>query len=497
MARVGLGSRLDPKSKIYYSYLSSTKHAGRVGDLINAHFRMGGSAALKVRFFIDCATSIAFSGKAPTILIESAQEGTSVYFSMQFHSEWLKELGFERIVKRWTEGAADSNDSQLFLMLSTITEELKLQWDEVSATAEFYAVISMQSGIKASPTAPRVDKADVGDEPPAQEAKQYIELGDLDYDKMLDRDVGKSSIRPPLTGQFVAGGLANEEVRQIIKGSAQTEQNNEKIVVSGGSEPTVDNEAITVDGAAAEKEMDEALNVEKIEKLTSSIYEQTQMIIESSKGVEPQVKAMASNMLKELMEEKSKLVEKTRDINQYLKQKDLEFRTRERGLQEELRRKDETLRQRSAAVNHLKEQFSKLMGTVEKLKANASGKASEDGYKERFEELQTRMEPMQKEREELSLKADKLLKQLDEFKRVNRQLMDRIAKLEKKRTNPGGPQGEEMRKKMSQLMQVAEQRRLESEMLRRQLEITKRELAEATNADADSQKDGQNGKKAA
>lgn len=482
MARFGLANRLDPKSKVYYSYLSSTRHSGRMADLIGAHFKLGGLPLFKARMFLDAASVFAFENKTQTLLIETALEGASLHFSAQFSSDRVFELGFERFQKRCLEKDVENESHALFKTLSLICDELLVVWNDDEACVEMGGVIQLEKGMNETPVVAAFERNETGaaapaEEPASREAKQYVELGDLAYDKLLSNDFGKSSIRPPLTGDFVAKGLAEEEVKQIVKGGTQAVER-EKIVVAGGkAEPE---EAIVVVGSSAAGD-GVSEEVERVGQMTTSILDKTQKLMEVvAEKVEPQAKTAVNNMFKELVEERSKLVERTREVNQTMKAREIEFRTKERSFTEELRRRDELLKHRSSAINHLKDQFAKLMGTVEKLKsANTQAVAKDDGFEEKYEEMRAKVEPLEAEREELSVKAEKLYRQLDEFKRVNRQLMDRISKLEKKRASPGGAQGDEMRKKMSKLMQVSEQRRLEAEVLKKQLDATRRELAEA------------------
>jgi hypothetical protein len=221
------------------------------------------------------------------------------------------------------------------------------------------------------------------------------------------------------------------------------------------------------------------------------------------------VKKLAEEMMGQLVEEKAKLYTLTRKLSWSVKKRDMEARNREKALQEELKRRDEMLKKKDVTVGHVRSQMAQLNMNMERLKNTAHGAVEDQQYRKRFDHLQklylaakdesmrhlreidklkkqltqaryaavSTPGPVTDETNELRETAEKTKRQAEEFRRMNKQLVDRISQLEKhKASSLAGGRVDEMRDRLEQAMKTVTTAKAETEELK----------AKATAAEADS-----------
>ena len=146
----------------------------------------------------------------------------------------------------------------------------------------------------------------------------------------------------------------------------------------------------------------------------------------------------------ELISERARLNELSKKLNASLRHKEHEFRVKEQTLQQELLRRDETIRSKNAAMMRMKDQSAKLQMMVERMKLTTPA-AEESATKHKYMQSQKLLVTSREENAELSKKADDLQhkldnihigvdqskfdrtsKELDEFKKMNAKLLDSV-----------------------------------------------------------------------
>jgi DNA repair exonuclease SbcCD ATPase subunit len=178
----------------------------------------------------------------------------------------------------------------------------------------------------------------------------------------------------------------------------------------------------------------------------------------ANESADNKARRLVNNLMGDLVSEKSRLNEMAKQLSLSIRQKEHRFQSREAGLREELKRKEEVIRLKDAAIVHHKEQLAQNASMLERLRG-AKNSASEDQVlkqqltvaqntvntmKDENKRLQRKLEELRaasaavtsgggkgraqtpEEFNELKTKHDRAIKQVDEFKKVNAQLMQRL-----------------------------------------------------------------------
>ena len=212
-------------------------------------------------------------------------------------------------------------------------------------------------------------------------------------------------------------------------------------------------------------------------------------------------------LMGELVGEKARLSEVAKKLNVSTRQKEYEFKTREATLQEELRRRDDTIRHKDSLLVRLKEQLSEVTMTLERTRANLKAGTEGSRYKQRYDLAQKMLAAAKQENSSLSAKVEELRTQLasaqgsskkgavssaelatlrakyehvnrqcEEFRKSNNQLAEKLAQAKRERNTAGG-NIEEMKKRLESAVQLATTRQREMEQLQLKLEELQREDA--------------------
>lgn len=217
-------------------------------------------------------------------------------------------------------------------------------------------------------------------------------------------------------------------------------------------------------------------------------------------------KRWMDGLMGELVTEKSRLHELAKKLNLSIRQKELEFRNREQILHEELRRRDEMLKQKNTALNRTKEQLANATMTMERLKSAGMGGADDAHLKQKFANTQKILAATKEENRQLADKIEELRsmlnsaqlaavknrgpspadfanlqnrmervqRQAEEFKKVNQQLLERLTESKKERS-PGALQMEEIKKRLDAAMQALAASRKDAESNHMRVEELQRE----------------------
>ena len=215
-------------------------------------------------------------------------------------------------------------------------------------------------------------------------------------------------------------------------------------VMSDDLEPAEQTETAVATEAALRELQDIARN-KKSKKLEATLHE-----IEEE--VEPnKAKRWVENLSSDLLQEKAKLTELQRNLAKQMRQRELEFKTSELALKQELKRKDELIYQKQAAIENKSEQIAQLNLAVERASTNSNDKESQlvkvkldraqrlaqmkeeeaKALVTKVRDLENRLIIAQAKAQkgndlQIAAKVQTLEKKVEEYKRINQRLMESL-----------------------------------------------------------------------
>ncbi|MCM2322574.1 MAG: hypothetical protein NDJ90_04870 [Oligoflexia bacterium] len=219
-------------------------------------------------------------------------------------------------------------------------------------------------------------------------------------------------------------------------------------------------------------------------------------------------KRWMDGLMGELVQEKARLHELAQKLNSSIRQKEMEFRTKEIRLQEEVRKRDESIRQKAHALTRAKDQLSQMSMQIDKYKSATQGKAEESHFRQKFQLSQKLLLASKDEVSKLTSKVDDLkgqlasaqmalksrgtntasmelqtlrtknersVRQLEELRGINEQLTARIQQLATRSEKAGKPEAAENPKKLEASMKQLAVAQKDNEQLKLRVEELSRE----------------------
>lgn len=218
----------------------------------------------------------------------------------------------------------------------------------------------------------------------------------------------------------------------------------------------------------------------------------------------PRAKRWVDGLMTELVAQKAKLAESSKELNASIKQKELEFRSKETMLTEELKRRDDLIRQKTNALERAKEQISQTAISTERLKSAAVGAVDDAHFKQKYafaqkmlssakeenvalaekvEDLKNQLvnaqngsarrnQPSMADFSALQSKYERSIRQADEFKKANQQLVEKLS--EAKKDAIKAPQ-DDVKKRLEAAVKIASSHQRDAEKLQQRVEEMQRE----------------------
>ena len=129
------------------------------------------------------------------------------------------------------------------------------------------------------------------------------------------------------------------------------------------------------------------------------------------------VKERAENLFAELLSEKGKVAELVKNVNLSLKQKEYDFQAKIRGYQDELKKRDDLIKQKNSAISHIKEQLSQSNMNMQRLRdGTRSGGGGDASLKSKMTHVQNQLDRARKENDLMKEKMSELRNQMMEMK---------------------------------------------------------------------------------
>lgn len=123
-------------------------------------------------------------------------------------------------------------------------------------------------------------------------------------------------------------------------------------------------------------------------------------------------KRWVDGLVGDIVSEKARLHDMAKKVNATIRQKEYEFKAKEQQLQEEIKRRDEMLRQKNNALTRAKEQVSQLQVTMEKVKAASAEKTEDSHFKQKYNMSQKLLTAQKEENSRMSQKMEEIKAQL-------------------------------------------------------------------------------------
>jgi hypothetical protein len=273
--------------------------------------------------------------------------------------------------------------------------------------------------------------------PEAPPAAAYQELGDLKFPELLAEE---SAPPEPEKETVIRGGnFSSDDTKVVVKGTAQ-EPEEETVyrikggdgsqgkkkgllrrVLGGGKNEDGEDAGVTV---VSGKKDEDAENVSSrlmselqsgpLNKALSKAQEEISDLKKDLQGFKAQ--KMAEGLMSQVVAEKSRLAELARSVNQSIRQKEIEFRTKETALREDLRRRDEILRQKETALLRMKEQVNQLRAQLDQAKSSKAEADEENVGRQKHQFLQKLYDTAKEENTRMSSELLQLKTEVVNFK---------------------------------------------------------------------------------
>ena len=351
--------------------------------------------------------------------------------------------------------------------------------------------------------------------------------------KIINKIVGKNS--------------ENEEENQSTsdKENSSSEdsekESNETLVISTEEE----SDSLRSEEDSEESENNESTEEAEIDLFSEGFTSQLEsggfdLLLKRARHELPEIKKLVDDkrvhkwmesLLQEMGREKEKINQFSKRLTAGLKKAEMEFKTKERSGEEEMKRLNEIGRQKDLQIERNQEQLSRMNESLERMKTVMRNTASDAQYKKRYTHVQKMYNNVKSENQELlgrlqeakkkmtlqqaggtggidqkeaeAMKRENMLvrRQADELRKTNKQLIERIRSLDQRaRSANSTKQVENMSKRLEQAVRLANRQKreldgvkkqaeqVEAERLRLQREITllrSRLKAEGGSADSD------------
>jgi hypothetical protein len=579
----GVSGLLAENCRVIYSNLFTTKHLGRVSDLLSARLREFHPDELKFRALLLFSAFEAFrllvknggqESLTEPIRVECGVDDERVAIGVGFTPSETETIKTEGLSDRITRGEPDGYFEEFLMELFKHANHLIVRSQPHTRRAEIIAILGLAGQLEEVSVGSHcvIDVAILEDE--AEESprvESYLELGDLDYLTLLRDQRTGVPFEPVSSGEIIVGAF--NEAQALLKtriGAQEDPGDKSKKVIFGATEKLTDDlirvkgsgenlrdetlvlvkgndtqsslnpndpvsrvylariselqkkiEHLEADRAQAKvlvgeqsygsgglgsaikgifnkgwafwgqedkkqaaqdvsvvKDVEKSPEIVEMDKLDSTINKAQDEIVEIKKDIgSPRAKKWVDNLMTDLVTEKSRLHEFAKGVSLTLRQKELEYKKKENGYQEELKRCEEMLRQKNYAMNRMKDQLNQLTVSYERLKAVGHSSTDETYIKQKYTHLQKVMNIVKEENAQLTRKLDELRghlsssqlaskvratnsevntlqtrldrtqKQVEELRKMNQQLMEKLtASVQRGRVSQPNREVDELKK---------------------------------------------------
>lgn len=337
--------------------------------------------------------------------------------------------------------------------------------------------------------------------------------------KEMERQQGGSkqsgSKQQPPSGGLV-GGLfkkvfsRTQEVEEEVEEDVEDETDSEEEETTSETSPTptpapapetpAEPSAVEAEAASLMVEIQQGALSHTLNKAQEESAE-IQSELKSSKA-----KRWVDGLMTDLVQERAKLQDMARKVNLSIRKKEHEFRSKEMVLQDEIRRRDEMIRQKTNTLNRTKEQVAQMTQALERVKLTAHSSQDDAGARQKLDITKKVLDKTKEENTRLNDKVEELKnqvailqmkhakkqpekgeltvmqatierqgKQIEEFKKANGQLVEKFEKAKKEKYTEKDTNTEELKKRLEGAMKLVTTSKKENEKLLLKVEELQRE----------------------
>ncbi|MBI2711579.1 MAG: hypothetical protein HYX41_01775 [Bdellovibrio sp.] len=231
----GISGQLSPEGEVFYTSLFSTKHLGRVSDLLCARLEKSGVDEFKLRFSVLMSVFEAFQGmgsgkgKVKTSMplafplsLEVGVDEEKVVVGIGFTLNPAQSFNAEGLPVRIADGTPNGRLETLLFDLKKNSDLIFIKHDPGSRKVEVVALLAHDgAGTSASIEAdhPPLEVL-ILDQKTAKDAprpKLYSDLGDLDYPTLLKEDIPGEEEEESHSGEIVAPEGKKRKAEPVVK----------------------------------------------------------------------------------------------------------------------------------------------------------------------------------------------------------------------------------------------------------------------------------------
>ncbi len=598
----GVAGLLGRNGDVFYSNDIRARNIGRVSDLLAAKLRESDVDELRLRALLVYGIYGIYALRGlkphhledvPPLSIEIGIDSVHVAIAIAFHWEADQIPNWKGLAERVDSGQGGAPFEKTLEWIARQSGQVIVRYDEKDRRIEIVSILNREESGRRDPTmVVAIDPKSI----PLLEVSNYVELGDLNFSKLLRNPTSvdatrviagggeevlaekrfeseKAAIDPNALREireeyestlselrntvhqlkerleeaeniasertFKADATLEEDAPILVKGAeAPVEKKDDwgfhflkqvwPFAPKDGEEPEVaesgdpvrdadtrdsDSSDIALvadspldDGGnpateaeraaeAALRELQEFAKTKKSKKVEATLHE-----IEEE--VEPnKAKRWIDTLSSELLQEKAKLNELQKNLTKQMRQRDLEFKTSELALKQELKRKEEIIYQRQASIENKNDQIAQLNLAVERASATTNDKEAQlikvkldraqriaqmkeeeaKALLAKVRDLENRLIVAQAKAQkgndlQVATKLQTLEKKVDDYKRINQRLMESLNSQKDKSTDK---EVGDLRRKIDHLerLNVESKRTLEKSAFKlRELQESERKL---------------------
>ena len=472
----GIAGLVTDLDDVYYTAFFDTHHLGRVGDLLCHFLRVGGMAEYRLRQALNQATfqgyfdpeNVGESFRDPLVMECSKDyEKIVIGFSMLVHGISLVAVG--ELKARLDSRQPTNAFEQMLLSINDHVDELIIKLHPTTHRVELDLVFihetpSSFSFFKSNAQAPVLNLVSIS--PPwiividriqnlnPPEPRSYVELGDLKYPKFLEREVYDMSVASQSAREFP---VRKAPVKRTLF---------EKIF---RLDPSVDQLVENL-----KDPMDPLIpNLSSFSDLKTNSPELTfdGMVLEQHRPKsDSYAEDRAQGLLRDVLAKRIEINEFSELLLRSFKVKEAALQNQINILKNEVHEKTGRLRRLDSVVDELKTQVRELALDRTDLQARLKNLPKTPAVTEKYERLK--------------YKFERLLEQAEEFKKLNRRLVERFDLLNNPNIAPDANPAEAKRRLEAAMMQLSKGRadnillKARIELLEKNDQLQKAELSE-------------------
>ncbi len=539
----GVAGLLDATGEVFHQPVFSSRHIGTIADLLVARLRDEKLDELRFRAIMLFGLLHGLSeGSAYPARFECGIDGEKIAFGLSFAAPSGFKLGAKEAQERLEHLRAQADG-------------VLVRYARGENRVEIVAMLGIPGKLSTTPDARAKNFAYVEltalAEAPA--VRSYTLLGDLDHQTMLaDEQRPANRSHQDLVGELEAkiakleksnggflrslwpfgrkspasqGEVASEKTKAVPSNAADSIQKDVESEIdveqaidldpdSGMEQLKELSTSVLPPSTVTPDEDAEALarefEVGGFNQLLRRVSRDAAEIKAEIQG--PKARSWFDGFMGDMLAEKARLLEMVRQVRASVKQREHECSSVEKRLLEEVRLRDELLKQRSSALARAKEQLTLMASNASDRSEKSGAKSAADAVlKQKYEVSQLLLASARKENSQLrdkisdsweqikkartvvgefaamKSKHDRAVRQLDEVRKANQLLQERIAKGQ----GPATPGMEEFKKKLdaanrntAKAESQCEQLQLRVEELQREEARLKKELLHARKGNA-------------